>query len=170
MTSTRLTQQNRSQGWAAALPRCYPHTPSPTPGSSWHGSDAGSDTTQFPGLASYETHKCARVGGWVQRTVGAPTGSALVPCLGAPKTTRKGGLPPPLRAPSSPRYRTRSIAAPTSEGVPPSAPKPCLPIPSESIAGRATRIRPCSHYGLHTLGFEHAVEHRTFVWDRQVVP
>ena len=55
----------------------------------------------------------------VLRTVGAPTGSALVP-------------------------RTRSIAAPTSEGVPPSAPKPCLPIPCESIAGRATRIRPCS--------------------------
>ena len=67
MTSTRLTQQNRSQGWAAALSRCYPHTPSPTPGSSWHGSDAGSDMTHIPGSASYETHARTRVGGWVLR-------------------------------------------------------------------------------------------------------
>ena len=67
MTSTRLTQQNRSQGWAAALPRCYPHTPSPTPGSSWHGSDAGSDMTHIPGSASHETHARTRVGGWVLR-------------------------------------------------------------------------------------------------------
>ena len=57
--NTRLTQQNRSREWAAAL-RAATHIPqSPAPGDSWHGSDAGSNTTHIPRLASYvpyETH------------------------------------------------------------------------------------------------------------------
>ena len=54
-------------GVGGGAPRCYPQTPSPTPGNSWHGSDAGSNTTQSPGwpLQRLKTHSRARAGGWV---------------------------------------------------------------------------------------------------------
>ena len=57
--------------------------------------------------------------------------------LGGPETARRGGYRPPFeRPPPPPRYRTRSICRADSESeVPPSAPKPCLPIPCESHEG-----------------------------------
>jgi hypothetical protein len=69
-----------------------------------------------PQSASYETHSRTRVGGWVLRSGCADPVHARSPAPG-PRARPKGRLPPPLRAPSSPRYRTRPIAAPTSEGV-----------------------------------------------------
>ena len=100
-------------------PRCYPQTPSPAPGNSWHGSDAGSNTTpstsiQYnPRTASLPVVLPPRVGlvrdplthtgagGWVLRS-GCADPFPARPCLGGPEAARRGGLTPPLRAPSSP--------------------------------------------------------------------
>ena len=77
--------------------------------------------------------------------VGAPTRSPLGPAWGAPRPPEVGGLTPPLRAPSSPALPNAIDCRAESEaGSPPSATKPCLPIPCESFAGRPTRVRPCS--------------------------
>ena len=96
-----------------------------------------------PRLASSETHSRARTGGRVGCcVVGAPTGSqpaapgvplTIPPLrLRAPRGRSKGGgYRPPRRAPSSPRYRARRIAAPTkvrgggSPRRPSALPKPC---------------------------------------------
>ena len=121
-------------------PRCYPQTPSPAPGNSWHGSDActgsgvvlywmgvvywmygsrvgsgvgASTSIQYnhrtasspvvlpPGSASNETHSRTRVGGWVLRS-GCADPFLARSCSGGAETARRGGLKPPLRAPSSP--------------------------------------------------------------------
>ena len=44
-------------GVGGGAPRCYPQTPSPAPGNSWHGSDAGSNTT--PSTSIQYNHRTA---------------------------------------------------------------------------------------------------------------
>ena len=164
MTSTRLTQQTRSREWAAALRAAThrPHRPllatrgtAPTPDErriqhdtqyihsvqSSHGTLAGSPP---PGSASYETHSRTRVGGWVLRS-GCADPFPARSCLGAPRPPKGGATAPPFGRPPPPRYRTRPVCRAESKAEsPPSETKPCLPIPCESFAGRATRVRPCS--------------------------
>ena len=145
MTSTRLTQQTRSREWA-------PQTLSPAPGNSWHGSDAGSNTTHststqynhrtaFLPVLLPQGRPCTRpthAHGWAGGccVVGAPPRSPLGPARGGAETAR-----------ILPRAIERDqFAAPKASRRPPSPTKPCLPIPCESFAGRpgATRVRPRS--------------------------
>ena len=98
MTSTRLTQQNRSREWAAA-PSAATHIPhSPASGNSWHGSDAGSNTTpQTPGRPrTRPTHAHGWAGGCC--VVGAPTRSTLGPPRRGPEPARRGGYAAPSGA------------------------------------------------------------------------
>ena len=139
MTSTRLTQQTRSREWA-------PQTLSPAPGNSWHGSDAGSNTTHststqynhrtaFLPVLLPQGRPCTRpthAHGWAGGccVVGAPTRSPLGPARGGGETAR-----------ILPRAIERDqFAAPKASRRPPSPTKPCLPIPSSpanlSQAGR----------------------------------
>ena len=98
MTSTRLTQQSRSREWAAA-PSAATHIPhSPASGNSWHGSDAGSNTTpQTPGRPrTRPTHAHGWAGGCC--VVGAPTRSTLGPPRRGPEPARRGGYAAPSGA------------------------------------------------------------------------
>ena len=115
-----------------------------------------------PRLASSETHSRARTGGRVGCcVVGAPTGSqpaapgvplTIPPLrLRAPRGRSKGGgYRPPRRAPSSPRYRARRIAAPTkvrgggSPRRPSALPKPCAWVSACIFRRRPARFRPSS--------------------------
>ena len=81
-----------------------------------------------PRSASYETHSRTRVGGWVLRSGCADPVHARSPRRG-PEPAQRGGLRRPFGRPPPPRYRTRPIAAPTSEGVPPGTAETRLPIP-----------------------------------------
>ena len=153
MTSTRLTQQTRSREWAAALRAAThrPHRPLPAT----RGTAPTPDPTRPPvhpsstiiGSASYETHSRTRVGGWVLRSGCADPFPARSPAQG-PRARRKGRLPPPRRAPSSPRCRTRPIAAPTSEVVRGARRNPAFRFPANLLqtgrreSGRALPPRP----------------------------
>jgi len=129
MTSTRLAQRNRSREWAAA-PSAATHIPhSPASGNSWHGSDAGSDTTPpDPRSASYETHSRTRVGGWVLRSGCADPVHARSPAQG-PRARPKGRPPPPLRAPSSPALPNASDCRADKRG----SPRTRRNLPSDSL-------------------------------------
>ena len=71
------------------------------------------------------------------------TGSRLVPFSDRLLTSvLRSGCADPVRA-QVPRTRPVCRAESKAES-PPSETKPCLPIPCESFAGRATRVRPCS--------------------------
>jgi hypothetical protein len=101
MTSTRLTQQNRSREWAAAAPsamakRCFP----PAPLARFRQLVARLRRRiqhDPPDLrsASYETHSRTRVGGWVLRCGCADPVPARSPAQG-PRARPKGRPPPPL--------------------------------------------------------------------------
>jgi hypothetical protein len=152
MTSTRLTQQNenRSREWAAALRAAIPTDADPhRPLPATRGTAPTPDPTR-PTSPGWPRTRPTHAHGWAGGccVVGAPTRPPLGPASRGPRDRPKGRLPPvrpPFGRPPPPRYRTRSICRADNEsGVPPSAPKPCLPIPCESIAGRATRIRPRS--------------------------
>ena len=71
------------------------------------------------------------------------TGSRLVPFSDRLLTSvLRSGCADPVRAQVP---RTRPVCRAESKAErPPSETKPCLPIPCESFAGRATRVRPCS--------------------------
>ena len=116
MTSTRLTQQNRSREWAAALRALLPTDPIARtsrqlvariqhdsqyihPVQSSHGILAGSPPPRVGLVRDPLTHTGA--GGWVLRS-GCADPFPARPCLGGPEAARRGGLTPPLRAPSSP--------------------------------------------------------------------
>ena len=167
VTSIRLTQQNRSREWAAALSALLPtHTVPFYPiAHSWQlvarlRRRIQHDTN--PRLASSETHSRARTGGRVGCcVVGAPNGSqpaapgvplTIPPLrLRAPRGRSKGGgYRPPRRAPSSPRYRARRIAAPTkvrgggSPRRPSALPKPCAWVSACIFRRRPARFRPSS--------------------------
>ena len=132
VTSIRLTQQNRSREWAAALSallptQCHftflsflPHRPllatrgtAPTPDPTRHKPQVGLFRDPL-------TRAHGRAGGLLRsgcakrlpaRGSGRPPHDP--PASGPPRPLEGGGYRPPRRAPSSPRYRARRIAAPT---------------------------------------------------------
>jgi len=143
VTSTRLAQQNRSREWAAA-PSAATHIPhSPASGNSWHGSDAGSNTTPpDPRSASYETHSRTRVGGWVLRSGCADPVPARSPAQG-PRARPKGRLPPPLPGALFPALPSASDCRAEAREFQQALPKPASRFPA-SLAGWAGRFRPRS--------------------------
>ena len=72
--------------------------------------------------------------------MGAPTRSPLGPAWGGPRPPEGGALPSSPALPNA----TAICRAESEAESPPSATKPYLPIPCESFAGWATRVRPCS--------------------------
>ena len=147
MTSTRLTQQTRSREWAAAL-RAATHRPyrPPAPGkrgtraegrgNSWHGSDAGSNTTHstsnkynhrtaFLPVVLPQGRPCTRpthAHGWAGGccVVGRADPVPARSCSGGGETARKSSPGPAL---------SNAIDLPRRKrGRPPSPTKPCLPI------------------------------------------
>ena len=107
-----------------------------------HGTLAGSPPPQCR-PRTRPTHAHGWAGGCC--VVGAPTRSPLGPAWGPRDRPKGGATAPPFGRPPPPRYRTRPVCRAESKAEsPPSETKPCLPIPCESFAGRATRVRPCS--------------------------
>jgi hypothetical protein len=142
-----LAQQDRSREWAAAPSAATHIPPSPAPGNSWHGSDAGFNTT--PQTLGRPRTRPTHAHGWAGGccVVGAPTRSPLGPPRRGPEPARRGGYRRPFRAPSSPRYRARPIAAPKRG----SSPGHCRNLPPDSLhllqagrddSGRALPPRP----------------------------
>jgi len=134
-----LTQQSRSREWAAA-PSAATHIPhSPASGNSWHGSDAGSNTTsQTPSRPrTRPTHAHGWAGGCC--VVGAPTRSTLGPPRRGPEPARRGGYRRPFGRP--PPHATERVRLPRRQAREfADATKPDSRFP-ESDAGRATRVR-----------------------------
>ena len=99
--------------------------------------------------------------------------------LGGPETARRGGYRPPFGRPPPPRYRTRPLCRADSESeVPPSAPKPCLPIflfrfpanLTQVTRRRTTRIRPRSPPFPHLLVPNEAMLPAVRAWEWDLRP